>query len=197
MDSPDEGSGERLIGKAVEAAMLAKKTKKEAEKNAKEALVAARREKKMKSVMVESSRRKAAQKATLQSYFTSTRGAGSGQPLLDVPKLDGLGNFPSCDSTPNERSAVSGKTVSIDTTMTPGSPNESGDTRVLSSKSPLIALSNSHEDVDNSCLLEVPDASEGEDDEVESPPRKKGATMRNKAETTKSKDQKRYDRHRN
>lgn len=82
--------------------------------------------------------------------------------------------------------------MSIDTG--PPSSTGFGGTRILSSKSPIIALSDSLED--NSNLKEIPAGSEEEDDEVDSPPRKKGATVRGKADSAKSKSQQRYDLHR-
>jgi len=193
MESSDDRCDELLTGSAAEFSELEKR-------NAELSLAAARWEKEVKRLTQADARRKASKKTTLQTYFTSTRGSTPGRPLClvldsrfpDVPgaESDGVGDYPSSDSTGGLGSG-SGN-VSIDTA--PGSSIGSGDTLILSSKSPLIALSDSSED--NSGLKEIPDGSEGEEDEVESPPRKKGATVRGKAETAKSKAQQRYDRHR-
>jgi len=64
--------------------------------------------------------------------------------------------------------STNNNTVSIDIDTTPESSTSSEDTRIVSSKSPMIALSNSLEY--NSGLNEVPDATEGEDEEANSPP---------------------------
>lgn len=108
--------------------------------------------------------------------------------FLDVPgaEFDGCADYLSSDSTGNQRFGIE-KTMSINIIVTPGSSSGSGNTGVLSSKSLLIAMSDSSKDTDNSRLREVSNVSEGEDDEVDSPPRKKGATARSKAETSKNK----------
>jgi len=94
-------------------------------KVAHDALVFVCIEKKVKVILVENARRKAAQKATLQSYFSSSRGSSSSQPfslVLDShfpdvlgAESDGVEDYSSTNSTRSEH------TMSIDTIVTPTS----------------------------------------------------------------------------
>lgn len=207
MGSGDEDFADDAIGKAVRAAALARSAKKKAEKAAREALEVARKEMKRKGKAIELRKAEAAKK-TMRSYFQSTRNGGGGQPLSLVfdgsqPEVPGAepnscAEYPSDDSTAGALMAMkSGRSPSCsDTPLTPGSSSGSGDTIVLSSKSPLITISEESADVDNAGLVEVPNDSEESDDDFESPPKKRGATSRSKAKSAKSKAQKRYDRHR-
>lgn len=198
MESSDDGSHDCFAGTKSLAAQIETSVK-----NAREALAATRWEKRIKVLTVETTRRKPTKKVTLQTYFSSTHGSGTGQPLsmvLDCRFLDVLGaesdrvpKYPSSNSTGAMKS-LSEITMSVDTETTIGSSSSSGGTQIVSSKSPLIVLPESSEDNDR--LKEVPNATEVEFDEADSPPKKKGATAKMKAETGKSKAQQRYDRHR-
>lgn len=87
---------------------------------------------------------------------------------------------------------------SRDTTITSDSSSGSGDIVILSTKSPLIIISEDSHEATGDKLVEVPEEFDGFDDDsdFQSPPHKKGATVRTKAETERSRSQKRYDRHR-
>lgn len=202
MGSGDEGSGGDVVAMVARAAVQARRAKRRAQKLALEAMAVKRVELKRSQPYLEKQRRLAAQKTTMRSFFQSTRHHGSGQPLalvLDgrmpfVPGAEeGSGEeYPDSDSAANViLSFKSERGVSFDTTVTPGSSSGSGNTVVLSSKSPYITLSSESEDPGNAGLAEIPEESEGEDEEVESPPKKK-----KKSQSAKSKAQKRYDRHR-
>lgn len=70
---------------AVRAAVRLLQERRREKKRARELLTAAREEMKQKSPMTEKARQRARGKSTLQSYFTSSRHAGSGAPLMLVP----------------------------------------------------------------------------------------------------------------
>ena len=192
MDSSNDTSREMLAGSITHVAELEKK-------NAKLAATASKWEKQVKT-LTSATRRKASNKATLQNYFTSTRGSQPGQPLCivldssfpDVPgaESNGVLDYPSSD--PSTFKSASENPVSIDTA--PESSTESRDTRIVTLKSPLITLSDSS--TDNCGLKEIAAVGDEDDDEADSPPRKKGSTVKGKVETAKSEAQQRYDRHR-
>ena len=185
MGSGDEDSGEDAVGKAMRAASLARTEAKKTEHAAAEALDLARKEMKRKEKLIEMRKAKTAKK-TMRSYFQSTRGACGGQLLSLV--FDG--------SLPEVLGAEPNFGEDVD--VMAGSSSSSRDMRVLGSKSPLITISSELENMDNTDLREVPDDSEDlEDDFVfeNPPPLKKGVTTRRKAQSSKSKQQKRYDRH--
>lgn len=191
MESTDDLRDDPFL--AVSAVRAAKLEKKNAELRD----AVARWEKEVKRLTMANARRKASRKETLHTYFTSTRRSALDQLLSLVfnsrfPDISGVESDDIGDYLSSDFQFANDKSVSINTT--PGSSIGSGDTRILSSKSPVIVLSDSSED--NAGSKEVLDGLEGGDEEGESPPRKKRATMRGKAKTAKSKVQQRYDRHR-
>ena len=192
MDSNDDTSRQMFVGSIARVAELEKR-------NAELAAVASKWKKQVKT-LTSAARRKASKKAMLQNYFTSTRGEQPGQPLCTVfdsgfpdvhgAESDGVLGYPSSDSSTFK--SASENPVSIDTA--PGSSTGSGDTRIVTSKSPLIILSDSSDD--NCGLKEIATIGDEDDDEADSPPRKKGSTVNGKVETAKNEAQQRYDRHR-
>ena len=192
MDSSDDTSREMLAGSTVRVAELEKK-------NAELAAAESKWEKQVKT-LTSAARRKASKKATLQNYFTSTRGSQPDQPhcivldnsFLDVPgaESDGVLDYPSSDSSTFKSASEN----PMSTNTAPGSSTGSVDTRIVTLKSPLITLSNSSED--NCGLKEIAAVGNEDDDEADSPLWKKGSTVKGKVETAKSEAQQRYDRHR-
>lgn len=122
--------------------------------------------------------------------------------MLGVPNAEAVSieENPDSDAVAEDMLEMRGDySVSVDTshtTITPGSSSNSGDTVVLTSKSPIVQISSTSDDSDNSGLKEISNASNGEDDEVDSLPKKKGSTRKSKSKTTKNRAQQRYDRHR-
>jgi len=207
MDSAAEDFGEDAVAKAVRAASIARAARKRADKAAKEALEVARMEMKKKGKKVDA-RRLEARKQTVKSYFQSSRGALGGQPLAFVfdgsmPEVPGAEpqsgeEYPSEEGSEGLLGRRRSTSRSRDTTITPGSSSGSGDTVVLSAKSPLITISEDSHEASDDQLVEVPEESDCSDDDsdFQSPPHKKGTAVKTKAETARSRAQKRYDRHR-
>lgn len=170
MGSGDEDSGGDVVEKAVWAASLAQSAKKKAAQAATEALALARKELKRMEKLIELRKAEAAKK-TMRSYFQSSRGVGGGQPLHlvydgSLPEVPGAEpnsceDYPSPDSVGHLRSLATSKSLSGSADVLAGSSSGSGDTIVLSCKSPLINLSSESENVDNCNLREVPDDTEG------------------------------------
>jgi hypothetical protein len=149
----------------------------------------------------EAAKKKSREKQTMHKYFSSSRNPSNAMPLhvvLDSSMPDVLGAEPWSSSggqsiAPGPSKSSSSGHVSMDT----GTPfDSSGDTVILSDKSPMIPLlseSDSGGSMDNAGLIEIPmgDEAQSSDEEVESPPKKKKGSK-----TAKSEKQKKYDRHR-
>lgn len=206
MVSGGKDFAEDAVAKAAHAASLARAIQKKADKAAREALEVMRLEMKHKGKQLET-RRAEARKQTMKTYFQSSRGAIGGQPLslvLDgaIRDVPGVEPQPQADYPNDEYDAQllrcrRNTSRSQETTVIPSSSSTSGDTVVLGGKSPLITISEDSRDADDDHLVEVSIGSDGFDcdSDFQSPPQKRGATTRSKAETERSRAQKRYNRH--
>ena len=194
--SGDEGghAGDVARREEIERRMAKRTARREAKK-----LAAARAAFKKKRVGEQASKKKAREKQTISKYFNSSRNPSNPSILNmvdssspDVPRAEPWSPSSSGELSVPAPSRSGG--VSMDT----GTPSDSsGDTVVLSTKSPMIPLpseSDSGGSMDNAGLMEVPvgDQALSSEEEVESPPTKKKKGVKN----SKSEKQKRYDRHR-
>ena len=192
--------------KVVWAANSVKTAKKKAEKAATKALAAARKEIKRKAKIIDLKKAESAKK-TMRSYFNQVAAVGGGQPLAMVfdgvlPKVLGAETnsaeeYPSGDSSEQRRSRGIASGIG-DTISYIGASSGLGDTRVVTSKSPVITISSEFDGGVDVKLLEVADDSEASEDDSDfkAPPKRSGATGRSKSESSRSKAQRRYDRHR-
>ena len=187
MGSGDEG------GQPGDAARLADVEKRNAKRTARreaKKLAAARATFKKKVEGEQTTKKKAREKQSIANYFNSSRNPSNVWPLNMVPDQPGAEPH---SSNSNGRSSESAG-VSIDT-VTPS--DSSGDTIVLSAKSPMIPIASDSDNagsMDNADLVEIPmgDEALSSEEEVESPPKKK----KKGTKSLKSEKQKRYDRHR-
>jgi hypothetical protein len=205
MDSGQGDRGDDVVARAVRAAEVARQAQKKAERAAKEALDVARRELKRPEKMAQF-RKAEARKKTMSAYFMSSRGFGSGQPLSlvldssmpDVPGAEpnSREEYPSDDNGGRDVAHGQSNLLSVDTEKNHGSSSTSGDTVVLSAKSPLVTLSEDSEEADADGFVEVPIDFEGSDSDFQSPPSKRHSSSRKKARSSQSEAQTRYDKHR-
>lgn len=166
-------SGDEDFAKAVRAASIALSAKKKFEKAAKEVLDLARKELKRKGKLIDACKAEC-RKKTMRNYFQSSRGEVGGQPLHlvfdtslpDVPgaELEGL-EYPIDFEELPVLANTHNTSMSVNTQVTPGSSSASGDTVILSAKSPLITISEDSEESGNEKLVEVGgDSDTGSDD---------------------------------
>lgn len=180
------------LAEAVRAASIALSAKKKVEKAARNTLDLAYKELKRKGKIIDN-RKIEARKKTMTLYFHSSRSVGAGHPLslvLDDCMPDVLGaepfsgeEYPSDDNVKGLIRNANTTSVFVDMRLMPNSSSGSGDTLVLSAKSPLITILEDSEEPDNSKLVEVPDDSEGSTDnsDFDSPPSKRSAASRKKS----------------